>query len=55
MTEEVPMAPGAIIVNGDTGEITTVPFTEEQLAERDLVIQRMAEAGIQIEGVTPVG
>jgi hypothetical protein len=55
MNEEVPMAPGAIIVNGDTGEITTVPFTEEQLAERDLVIQRMVDAGIPIEDVIPVG
>ena len=52
MNEEVPMAPGAIIVNGDTGEVTTIPFTEEQLAERDLVLQRMAEAGMVLPDVS---
>ena len=51
MNEEVPMAPGAIIVNGDTGEVTTIPFTKKQLAERDLVLKKMAELGINIEVV----
>ena len=46
MNDEVPMGAGAVIVNVDTGEVTTLPFTEEQLAERDLVLQRMAEAGM---------
>ncbi len=55
MNNKIPMGAGAIIVNVDTDEIIEVPFTEEQLAEKNLVIQRMVETGIPIEDVIPVG
>jgi hypothetical protein len=41
MNEEIPMGAGAIIVNADTGEVVEIPFTEEQLAEIELVNARL--------------
>lgn len=48
MIDEIPMGAGAVIVNADTGEVAEIPFTEEQLVEKNLVLQR-------IEDVIPVG
>jgi hypothetical protein len=41
MNDEVPMGAGAVIVDANTGEVTEIPFTEEQLAEIEMVNARL--------------
>jgi hypothetical protein len=38
--EEVPLGVGAVIVNGDTGEVFNTPITEEELAEMQKILNR---------------
>ena len=41
MNNEIPMGAGAIILDANTGEVIEVPFTEEQLAEIEMVNLRL--------------
>jgi hypothetical protein len=41
MIDEIPMGAGAVIIDANTGEVTEVPFTEEQLAEIEMVNARL--------------
>ena len=41
MNNEIPMGAGAIILDANTGEVIEVPFTEEQLAEIEMVNSRL--------------
>jgi hypothetical protein len=39
---EIPLGVGAVIVNGDTGEVIETPITKEELAEMKKIADRLS-------------